>query len=473
MKHRILIILGLLVVAACLLAVVLLRRNGASYRSAIPEDAQAVLEVDLQALVAEGGLTLADAWRLFRSDDVEQTGLLLTSPFYAFLTADRQPCILLPLADAGDFRTWLESQDVEVERQQGLQWAQTKNAAVVFDSRKAVVVPFVLSGRDVSFRQKMAVIMKKTTRRFAFDDVLQSQAGAAKLATTTAVVANLVPADKRQYLPSKMFSDAPLFASMSIRRQSLLLNAELLGENELTAEFNALKDTFRPIRGDLFSFGPEQPSLWLTANVDGSSLLRRLRDVPTLRTFLLLLNFCIDADRIIEAVDGDVSLAFAEEESRWLFTAQLSNTAFLQNVPAWQRGGAFSHLFRFSTLGANDFALSGEKFDVRFGVRENTLYVTPDELLASQACRPGSKAVDGCEDAKGCLLYGVLDAQQFVARQGWRELVAPEGSPVGRLLDEAERVQLRLFSEPRLEVELLTRRVVKEIFSEMKRDESD
>ena len=68
MKHRILIILGLLAVAACLLAVVLLRRNGASYRSAIPEDAQAVLEVDLQALVAEGGLTLADAWRLFRSE---------------------------------------------------------------------------------------------------------------------------------------------------------------------------------------------------------------------------------------------------------------------------------------------------------------------------------------------------------------------------------------------------------------------
>ena len=147
-----------------------------------------------------------------------------------------------------------------------------------------------------------------------------------------------------------------------------------------------------------------RPALWVGLNVDGSVLLPLLRKVPELRTALVALNFCVDADQIIRAVNGDVSLAVSEGATSlhdWLFTAQLQNQDFLRNVLAWQRGGMFSSIARFVIDGEKDFRLVGDDFEAYFGMRDGSLYVLYGSLAPDGAMIKAAAVEDSMRQFAG------------------------------------------------------------------------
>ena len=110
-------------------------------------------------------------------------------------------------------------------------------------------------------------------------------------------------------------------------------------------------------------------------NVDGERLLANVKRIPEVKMALRMAEVLIDAEAIIRTFSGDMQLSFTERA--WKLVAQLANTDFLSDMPDWAKA-AQRYGGRITTLAPQQYQLSAGGMDVYMGVEDNVLTLSAD-----------------------------------------------------------------------------------------------
>lgn len=370
-------------------------------KSVIPEDAAVVIEFRGGEFVNQMGFSIQDL--LFYSNQSgEDYGIEVTKPVYCFVDNDGTMGLVLPLSDADDFTAMLEKWGFSLSERQGLRWAQNPafagGATICYDDDRALYVGPVASPDD-RLLGKMKELMGQKEHEVKLLSSMDKAEGFFRLSASL----DMMPSDIRKLVADKLpkgvdLSSINVHSGIGVDGSTIRLKLSIDSSDErIDKDLSTLDNLMGEIEGSLLSYTTENPLLWYCFHTKGKELLEQLRRMLEIRTALIGLNMIIDADMIIRAIDGDVSVmvpAFDKGGFPLLVLAELDNTDFLKNVPDWGSSLAGEGGGEFEALTANDFRLSINGNTVYFGVSGNKLYVSNLEPFAFAGCLAGnSKAL--------------------------------------------------------------------------------
>ena len=447
-----------LLVAGAVVAWYFLRDNDKA-RDVLPANATAVAVLEPAELVKELDLPIDKVSKLIWNLEDFMEAIDLTKPVYAFASEDGLSGVALNVKDADRLMKAATSFSFASEEQRGYQWIANKNSIGCIDKDKMLLCCPVSETQQDALRDEMVKLMTQSRQDVPALDKAQNQKGVIRACTA---LSNL-PKDYAKSLPGVTdLSDGFLCAALRIDEKAIAYSTKLEGVDNLSLPL-------APIKGNLVGMEPKEPFVWACVNMKGEELLPYLRKVSQLRTALLALNLCIDADMMIKAIDGDVALAIPQANPKqldFLFTATLANTDFLTNADDWKGGASV----RFSRRGKADFLITLDNdVEVFFGVRDDKLYIASSEELANKACRKAD-AEDYQEDANGKYLCASLDVGklfQTISRGFSTTAIMLQIPQIRELVDAFERISLMADSPQSIELRLETDKPVKEIYSNL------
>lgn len=371
-------------------------RNNDKARDVIPEDATAVVVFKPAEFFNDLGLTLDKARKLPLNFEELVEAIDLTKPVYAFGTENGLSGMTLNVKDVNKLLKATTSFSFASEEQQGFHWiANDKYIGCIDEDKMLLVGPVASAGQD-AFRSEMVKLMTQKRQDVVVLDKAEEQKG-------VLLVSSSLTALPKQYSKALSadtdLSKAFLNLALRIDEKAITLSTKVEGVDNLPVPMS-------PIKGSLIHYEPKESFAWIGFNMKGEELLPNLRQIPRLRSALLALNMCVDADLMIKAIDGDVSIAFPDADINnpdFLFTAILSNTDFMNNAEDWN----------VNRRSNTDFVITQKGFSVFFGVRDQKLYIASSEELANKACQK-TEAEDFQKDAKGKYLTASVDVDELL-----------------------------------------------------------
>ncbi len=449
MKKLLIGVICLLLVGAA--AYWFFHRDNDKARDVMPADATSAMVFEPAELVSELGLNLKDVLKLLSAwGDAEGT-IDFTKPVYGFTTENGTSGFALNVDDSEKLQKLLTTFGMPGEEEDGYWWITNKNYIGLFDKEKMLVVN-AMRPQQEALRDEMLKLMKQSRQDVPALEKAPKNKGIVRASTTL----NDIPKQFTGSLPADIdLSKAILNYALRIDKKALVYSAKLEGGEDLSLPLS-------PIKGNLFAASGEEPFAWLCINMKGEELLTLLRKIDGLRSALLALNMCIDADMMIKAIDGDVMLAMPKLDINKdipgiIFTATLNNTDFLNDADSWRQ---------VARRGANDFVMNQDGKDFFFGVHDGKLYITDSKELADKASVGASEA-PSYETAKGKYLSASLNLGKLY------EAVSRGISPTAMVLSmpqirevvgALDRISLNADSQESFELSVETNKPVKEIY---------
>ncbi len=471
-KKRLLFILVIVLLIVAAIALYLFRTNRPddAYQSALPAQTKALASFDALSLASQIGLDEKDLARYLKWFGPDGLGVDLTRPIYGFVSQDGYLGLLAPLSDSGDIEEFCQEKNLQIESRRGLQWAEWHSWQLVYDESKALIMGPMSSSGAASLQGQMAELMKQERPEQPMLQALQGQEGALSFTGHLDVIPAQFLRYLTDYLPKGIrWSDVDLVASLRAEDNSLYLQTELQSDNPSVQEsWQAIDNALKPLSGSLVAVGPDDPFLWVSAGVKGDSVLQVLRRQPTIRTMLLALNMCVDADMMLRSVDGDVSLVWPRLDLfhfQPLFTASLTDTGFLKNVDDWKSGVAVDGGVRFNVLHDNDFSLINGRQRTYFGVRDELLYVTSSAQLARQACltceSPALQSLN--HQIRDNVFFASLDVSRLLRGTASLALLFGADAFIYQAIDAVDRLNLSATDSQHFTLEVSCKRSIPDL----------
>ena len=430
-------------------------------RNVLPADAMAVAVFEPVELFKELDFPLSKVPKLVMNFEGLVEAVDLTEPVYAFASEDGLSGFALNVKDADKLLDVASSFGFASEEQRGLHWIANRNSIGCLDKDKLLLLAPVPETQQDALRDEMVKLMSQSRQDVPVLETAERQKGVVRASVS---LSNLPDILNRQLakthiisgeiINSQALSEAILGYAFNIEKKALVHSLRLEGVETLPMPLS-------PIKGSLIGLEPEEPFVWACVNMRGEELLLQLRQVPLFRTALLALNMCVDADMMMKAIDGDVTLAIPQAGGRhvdFLLTATLDNTDFLANAGDWS----------VTRRGRTDFVTTQYGANVFFGVRDDKLYIASSERLANKACQEADDAEDFQKEAKGKYLCASLDLEKLFesASRGFSPTAIVLNIPqIREAVDALNCVSLTVDSPQSLELRVETDKPVKDIFS--------
>lgn len=397
--------------------------SGNEFENALPRDMKAIARIDVKTLVMESDAEVGDVLDYLRNGD-QPSGIDLMKPLYSFVSPQGDLGLLVALDNESEFHDWLVGKGCVIEQQRGMSWTYLNDSWLVcYDDKKAMILGPYTSSDAMNARNQVALWMKQDREESGVTTAIYDSLSTMQGGVTIVASLDMIPASYsttlKDLLPKGVGLQDILFSGqLNVKQNEVTLNVHLYSNNpQIETMLDELNAACRPAKGELTSFTPAYPFMWMTTNVSGDKVLQLFRKSPILRTALIALNMGVDADMMLRSIDGDVSVTMPRPlftNPEVLLTAQLSNEKFLDNSADWKQGMANDNGFRIVEPQPHQFYCSTGDFDAYFGVREHMLYVTPCEKLADLACK--GQAPTGMEsmleDMKASILYVYVDLSQ-------------------------------------------------------------
>ena len=447
MKKLVIGIVCLLLMGA--VAVWYFMRGGDKARDVLPENTTAVMVFEPLRLFKELDFPLNKVPKLVLNIEDLMEAIDLTKPLYAFASEDGLSGFALNVRDTDKLLKAATSFSFASEEQRGLWWIANKNCIGCFDTDKLLLLAPVPETQQDALRDKMVKLMSQERKDVPVLEKAIEQEGILRACTS---LSNL-PKQFAKSLPADTdLSKAFLCAALRVEEKAIAYSMKVEG-------IESLSMPLAPIKGNLAGLEPKKPFIWACVNMKGEELLPLLRKEPQLRTVLLALNMCVDADMMIKAIDGDVVIAIpmVGEHPDFLLTAMLKDTDFLDNANDWSA----------SRRGNTDFIINQDGVSVFFGVRDDKLYIASSEALANKACQKAD-AEDYQKEVKCKYLSASLDLERLfdTVSKGFSSTALVLNVPqIREAVNALERVSLTADSPQSLELRLETNKPIKEIFS--------
>ena len=459
-----LIILLLVIVAIAIGAYFFLFGKKDVCKNVIPEDAKAVLVIDAKQALKQMDFSISDIFKALKhrqqqkEEDKAGWGIDMLSPMYGFVSADNYVCVVFALSDADDFEEKLKGEEIAVESQRGFKWADKGEILLCFDSKKALIIGPVIKSDADAMRGKMVGWMNQGSHKVPILSDLKNDDGVISLRASLAVVPSTISNQIVGNIKDVNLSDIFLNASLKVKEKSFLLATELESEDEKFDEYaSQYNKILRPIDGKKLPVCVEEPMLRAVFNVDGEEVLPKLRENFVFRTMLVGLNMCVDLDMMIKAIDGDVLLEwggrtiFAPE---FVASARIKNQDFLKNAKDWI-SGASTFGYSCQALGDKDFVLQNARDKYFFGVKDDFLYLSSDDIKARASSTPQleENISQVREQAKGKRLYASVD---FARMMNWVTAIGAK-TQFEKGAASLERINVSITDFRHIEYELTTR----------------
>ncbi len=442
-----------------------LRGSSDAYALTLPSDANAIVRMDAKAFLQDADLSLKEIIQLWcrnqQSDDNQQVGIDMQRPIYAFASPSGYFGIAAAVNDEEDLAAFCKSFQAqgyvsEAIQQRGYSWVVVAQQwLLAYDSEKALLMgPAVGSSQD-QLRGEMARLLGQKRNNSGLQSSLFAALKKSDEPLAAIIAPEILPAPARKVLRRcKVASQADALLRLTLQTDDNVLEVgtELLAENEdVKAEIKHMDELLRPITGALMDNAHSENVAWMTMNVEGATLLDALRSNQAIRTALLAMNFAFDLDRIIRAVDGDVTLEITNVTSLLgtigvdfqlkdiYLAAEVAHTDFLSNTSTWG-----SSLFGVQPLTSQDFALNMGTSSFFFGVEDKTFYFGSQQGLAHEK---NDYLRDQRSDIKDKRFYATFAVPTLVNQLG-----AKAGLPASVSNFERFNIQMEHFGDFKLQL---------------------
>ena len=471
---KLLLGIGVLLLAAMMAFFFILRKPHYDYLNVLPQDARALLRVNLSSMASELDLDSREAIQLLQNWQIDKSGVDFNLPSYGFVSREGFFGLVFPIAKDGQFKRFLEQNHREVENQRGYHWITLESWLACFDKSKCLIMGPASSGEMGPLRNQMHALMSQKEHKVEALSQLDRMSGSAAFFAHLDVVPQIYSSFISNLLPKDVdLNEVSLCSSLKVDSKALKLETKLLSENrQILDNFKTLNDMARPIQGDMIHFCPESPFFFATANVEGEKLLEILRKDKTIRRTMVGLNMVVDADMMIQSVKGDVAVTmprFNLQKPEVFFCGNLQKQDFLQNVDSWKTGLAQSFGVEFRVLKDHDFSLGYGDKSGYFGVRKNKLYVATSQDVADEAFHSASNAyleqnLSLIQDSK---LYVTMDVRQALQALGPIAFTQEGQTQALEILNDLERIDLYSSDLSGFTLKVDTKQEIKDIISSL------
>ena len=244
MKKKIFIFSLPVVAVAALVAYLVFGRSSATYLSALPKDARALVRVDLPACFEEAQLTSAEQLQFVQHfmpvDGLEHVGLDWHQPLFAFISQQGNIGFLAAVSEPDDLsrlcvQLYEQGRAGEPTLQRGLTWVVVEQQwLLAFDDVKALVLGPAVGADQERLRTEMAQFMTQKEKDSGQQNVLFTRLHTDK-AVSAVVSPDVLPSQARQFLRTlgvHSADDALMLLSLEADGRELKLDAEILAESE-------------------------------------------------------------------------------------------------------------------------------------------------------------------------------------------------------------------------------------------------
>ena len=173
-------------------------------------------------------------------------------------------------------------------------------------------------------------------------------------------------------------ADVNLFTDIVLNKGRADINAELFSNNEKTQSLLVDADkNFKKINGD-FIKAPENFFLWMGAGMKGEELLKKFKSMDETNGLLMMMDRAIDIQKIIKAIDGDMTIVVPElpvdDATDFVLMAKTANTDFLKDVDYWQEQMKDWNLKMVENDKNNYTLLLDDNFSLNWGVDNKNVF---------------------------------------------------------------------------------------------------
>jgi hypothetical protein len=341
------VVLGLVLIAAFGIVLYLNLRPDNGYRSAIPRDAKAVMVIDFAQTAQNLGFTVKDL--MLHYDKMSSAGLDFSKPLYGFVAQNGNMGLVASVVNADQLDENLHNLGFETETRRGLVWCIVGNFLVSHDDEKMLAMGPTTLNASQDLYEQMAELMIQGSSESDILVSLDEQPGEIKLYTHADVLPQSVTDHIAMHLPEGAdLSKVEVKAAVGVTNRKVTFEASLdFADDRLRDYFVEFNKSFHPVNGRLLNLAPADPVFWACANIEGDHHLELMRHYKRLRPVLTALNTQLDADQIINAIEGDVSVSIpmlSLNKLHALVLAELKDTEFSEDATLewkgaeWQSG---------------------------------------------------------------------------------------------------------------------------------------
>ena len=446
------------------------------YRRALPSRPLALASVDWVRLSDENGMGMQD-WKKLLPEGLEpgQAGIDWSKEMYAFVSSKEYVGLLAAVSDEADLRRLLDEaarkgRCTPVEDYRGYSWTVWGGSWMMGFGEGALLMmgPGLKAGMD-ALRYDMLTCLRQKEAESGMSSPLFSELDSVdasfRVVSRLDVLPNFRGVEFLEGLPGHAnLSDVYLCAGLSLSPHGVTMVAEISSQDsDVNKYYEQMAFLGKPLDGEFAGRVPEDALAWACVNVEGGSLLEMLRQNPVVRTFLIGLNLCVDADLIIRSIKGDVAVTVPasalQNPGNVLVTAHLAEKDFLKEAAYWRESAARSGTWTFRDFGNGRFYLAANGVQAYFGVDGETLYVTPEEEMKDWASNPETETLSEWDsrikDSRFFLWVNLEQVKRApMVDASWRE----SGMDGGRkILDMFDAIVLSSSDARRLTLELHTR----------------
>ena len=437
------VVLGLVVAAAFGIVLYLNLRPDNGYRSAIPRDAKAVMVLDFTQTAQNLGFTVKDL--MLHYNKMSNTGVDFTKPLYGFVAQNGNMGLVASVANAEQLDENLHSMGFETETRRGLIWCVIGNFLMSHDDEKVLVMGPTTINMSNDLYEQMAELMIQGSSESDILVSLDEQPGEIKLYTHADVLPESVTEQIAMHLPEGAdLSKVEVKAAVGVTNKKVTFEANLdFADDRLRDYFVEFNKSFHPINGRLLNLAPVDPVFWACANVEGDHHLELMRHYKRLRPMLAALNTQLDADQIINAIEGDVSVSIpilSLNKLHALVLAELKNTEFSEEAMLEWKGEEWQ-----SGICRNADRRGGRLY-----------FVSNDAALASKAGSLGSSVAyqQLKDEIVGCVFFASINLSKMLYAVTPYVMMFSSSPKLYETLDALDRLNIKMKDCTHFNIEL-------------------
>lgn len=446
------VLLACVLLVAVGIAFYLRIRPDNGYRSAIPRDAKAVMVFDLSNVAEDLGFSVKDI--LLHYDKISRMGVDLSHPIYGFISKEGFTGLLAPLSDADKVDKLLQEMGFDTEPRRGMTWSNVGSFLLVHDDNKLLIMgPSSLTQAEMLYDQ-MVDLMIQGSSESAILVSLDEQPGDIKYYSHADVLPEGYMHRIAEQLPEGAdLSTVELIASVAVENRKVTFETNLKFEDSRLEEyFREYNRSFRPITGKLMNLAPIDPVVWMCANVDGDRHLDLLKHYKRMRATLAALNTQIDADQIINAVDGDVSLSIpmlAINGLKGIVLAELKDTTFTEDA----------------TLELNREGWHAGLCVNQDNKEKNLYYISNDADMASKAGNIGSSATyrELQPEIVGCIFFASVNLSKILYAVSPYAMMFGANPKLYETLEALDRLNVKMTDLTHFFIELKLKKDIRDL----------
>lgn len=417
------------------------------YVCVIPNDATAVISVDLESMAEKSTLShsskLNDIRKYMRymvSDEVKDgvdaliddpslSGIDFSQPAYIFMTPNRCVGLTMKVEDESMLEELVGVMEKQgfcsrIKKHDGLQWSTLMEDINIVFSGNTMLMMTQVDGTTAIGSRKMQSMMLSLMQMegedsFASSDtyekmLLQENGDIRIYANLSVLPLDMVKEYKRLFPVAARLSDVRMVGCVAFENGEARMNTILYSNNaKIQKLIEGIYSSMKPIEGQYMNYLEKDIDMYLLAGIKGDKALEYLKKIPRVREYLVGVNLAIDCDNIIRSINGDIQLSMKDEHSYSLIS-HLENNDVMNDIDEWMKSSR-EYGIEFSRHGSGQYRIENDGSTYYITTNGNDLYVgsEPKELnLKDNSARLN-------EEQKGKYIYmnlNIKDKYPFVDR---------------------------------------------------------